>query len=76
MTIKFKDDCLRSIKYFLEVILNKELPLEVRKEEMLRLGSKLCQGFPNWSDIYGVKLSPLDDTTKKELKELLSEITV
>lgn len=58
-------------KYFLTEVLSKSFPLEDRKREMKRLGSKLCQGFPEWSDMFGVTMKPIDEISTYELKELL-----
>ncbi|MCM3109918.1 hypothetical protein [Lederbergia lenta] len=66
---------LEAIKYFLENVLDDRHPLEERKGFMLHHGKKTCQGFPEWSDFYGVRLKPIDDISWEELDKLVSEIT-
>lgn len=69
-----KTDKLEAVSHFLTVILNGDCPLEDRKKEMLSVGSKFCQGFPEWSDFWGLEMKPIDDINKSELRELLNEI--
>lgn len=64
----------KAIHYFLNEVLNAQYPLDVRKQEMLRVGKKTCQGFPEWSDLYGSELKPIDDITYKELISLIETI--
>lgn len=71
--IQNKDLKLKAIYYFLNAILNPEYPLEVRKKEMIRTGSRL-NGFPEWSDLWGNVLRPIDVCSLSELRLLVGEI--
>jgi len=64
---------MNSISYFLNEVLNRRFPLKVRKREMERIGRRTCQGFPEWSDLWGVKMKPIDDISIEELRVLLDE---
>ena len=64
---------MESISYFLNEVLNRKFSLKARKREMERVGRRTCQGFPEWSDLWGVKMEPIDDISIEELRELLDE---
>ena len=64
---------MESISYFLNEVLNRKFSLKARKREMERVGHRICQGFPEWSDFWGVKMKPIDDISIEELRELLDE---
>ncbi|MFS0643756.1 hypothetical protein [Siminovitchia sp. 179-K 8D1 HS] len=74
MTKKIKDKelKLKTICYFLNVILNNKHSLEERKKELLRVAAKL-NGFPEFSDIWGTELRALDEVSLWELRILLNE---
>lgn len=69
-----KEEKLEAIRYFLNEILNDDYLLIERKKEMIRVGKRFCQGFPEWSDYWGNVLKAIDDVSLQELKELIEHI--
>lgn len=69
-----REDKLNAVKFFLNETLNTKYSLEIRKEEMERVGKRWCSGHPEWSDIYGINLRPIDDISYTELLHLIDSI--
>lgn len=49
-------------------------PLEYRINYMLKEANKYAKGFPEWSDIYGIELQPIDNLNKNQLEKLINII--
>lgn len=43
---------------------------------MDRVGRSFCDGFPEWSDVWGNRMRLIDDISLLELGELLSEYDI
>lgn len=76
MTIHTKEDKLKAVDYFMTKILIKSKPINLRAQAFLSQfkHTVITMGnFPEMSDIFGRKLSPIDDISYEELSELLIE---
>ncbi|MEK4907464.1 hypothetical protein [Niallia sp. FSL M8-0099] len=70
-----KDMKLKAIESYLFDGWDKEAPLQYKIDFMLEEAKKYCKGYPEWSDVYGNELKPLDDVSLKELKHLIKVYT-
>ena len=50
-----------------------EAPLEYRIAYMLKEAVRYANGHPEWSDIYGASMKPLDDVGINDLRKLIEE---
>lgn len=76
MTVHTKEDKLKAVDYFMTKILIKSKPINLRAQAFLSQfkHTVITMGnFPEMSDIFGRKLSPIDDISYEELSELLIE---
>lgn len=68
-----REQKLKAIINYLNVGWDKEAPMEYRVGYMLKEANRYANGHPEWSDIYGTDLKPIDDVNKKVLEELIKE---
>lgn len=68
-----KEQKLEAICFYLQNVWKEEVPLTFRVKEMMKDANRYANGHPEWSDIYGVAMKPIDDVSKRHLEPLVAE---
>lgn len=68
-----KEEQIEAVTSYLIEGWNVSVTMADRADYMMREASKFASGHPEWSDIYGTVLKPIDDVRKMDLIELIDE---
>lgn len=68
-----KEQKLEAIRFYLQNIWKDEVPLSIRVKGMMKDANRYANGHPEWSDIYGTALKPIDEVSKRHLEPLVAE---
>lgn len=68
-----KEQKLEAIRFYLQNVWKEEAPLSVRVKGMMKDANRYANGHPEWSDIYGTAMKPIDEVSKRHLEPLVAE---